>query len=358
MPAHPLQQGMTAALTSAFNSTVSPNLPIGIVHSITSLVTNGAENCILVALTNVAGTVADRGVMPQLLAKQAGGVDFRSLYKKTTRPFLVATASSLSVHWKPSSDPYVSNPFREPRIDNEWVTRRLNKLAGAGDLRTILEHVADNPEHANDVLVQLAHELLARLGKSQVAYNLPPRLTTAFVSALLEQWLNGGSNGARLEHTAIALLRFAGSRLNGTWDEVESHHVNDPKPYDALCVRKGQVVAIAECKDQLVTAEHILQLSVEMAHRGASRGFIFTRAKWIDDRVNIDAAIKSRSVHGFRIDTVEIGEAIRTWLSLIDIDDGSLRSFMNTLIEEMNENGRMEDRRELAILIDKRVLDD
>jgi hypothetical protein len=40
---------------------------------------------------------------------------------------------------------------------------------------------------------------------------------------------------------------------------------------------------------------------------------------------------------------------------MIDLDEQSLPAFMHTLISEMNVNGRIEDRRDLAATIDAMI---
>jgi len=344
---------MKSALQTAFAA--NQNLTTPIDRQIHDLVMHGAENCVLVAMTNIAATAVDPSVLPTLLTRKAGGLDFRSLYKKTTRPVLVDVASSISVSWSPSSDPFVSNPFREDEINQGWVDRRNNKLAGAGHLKEILEFVGGDQAQAQSVLHALAAKVIEKLGMSQVHYNLPPRLTTSFVASLLTQWLSASSSkGARLEHVAIALLRFAGQNLVRAWDEVVSHHVNDPKPFDAICLQRGKPTAIAECKDQVITVSHINQLVAEMGAQGAAKGYLFTRQNWLEqsNMAEISAAIQSKSVFGYRVDIVEISEAIRSWLSIIDQSDAELPAFMSVLTTEMGVNGNLDDRRELASLID------
>src|SRR5687768_7522409 len=102
-----LQNEMLSALRGAFADPANPEwrkLPSEIHDACEGLVKRGSDNCTLVALTNVAGAAADPSVRPQFLAKQAGGVDFRSLYKKTTRSVLVDEAARLTVSHTPSTD--------------------------------------------------------------------------------------------------------------------------------------------------------------------------------------------------------------------------------------------------------------
>lgn len=355
MNANELAELMSLKVSAALAETADPNLPTGVVRAVASLIEAGSTNCALVAFTNVALTTADPTIQTNLLSKQAGGEDSRSLYKKSVRPHLVAKAKEMEVSFIPSEDPYVSNPFREPKVDAGWVAKRKNKLAGAEELRLVLEWVSDNRDHAKSVLISLAQHLTAKLELGKIAYDLPPRMPVSKANSILAQWLAGqSSGGARLEIAATALLRHCATFLAGAWDRVESHQVNDPVPYDQICWRGSKVIALGECKDQEVTIGHIMQLADQMRGRDCERGFIFTRAEWLQksDQSAIDTAIAGRNLLGYRIDIIEIGEAVRSWLPIIDRDDGDVVRFMKTLTTELDLRGELKDRQDLAKLID------
>jgi hypothetical protein len=204
------------------------------------------------------------------------------------------------------------------------------------------------------VLSGLASLKLEQLSASQIQYSIPPRLTTAFVAQAIEQWLTGSNGGKRLENVAVALLRFAGKYIAGGWDSVDSHHVNDPRPYDAVCNRRGLVVALGECKDQPVTGDHVSQLAREMANFGATRGYLFTLDRWLAAAEDIVIAerIRERSIYGYRIDVLDVIDAVRTWLPFLDQADDVLPAFMRELTTELDQHGLLEDRRALATILD------
>jgi len=351
---------MQQILQGAFSDAATPErgaLPNAVADACATLVTGGSETCRLVALTVIAGTAAEPRAKPDVIQEGAGGWDFRSLYKSAIRPVLVATAKNASVAWDPSVDPFVSNPFREARIDQDWVTRRKNKLPGAASLLAIVQHVATEPQQARLVLTELAAHELERLGRLRVNYRIPQRLTTSIVEQIVDTWLKGGVGGRRLESASVALLRCAGTRLRDGWDDVESHHVNDPRPYDALCRTDGVVRAIGEVKDMPIKLVHVEQLAKELASHGAIRGYLFTQRKWWPhhaetERDRIEAFIRDRSVLGLRIDVVDIMEIVRVWLALIDQDDRTLPDFLTMLKDELERHGLPEDRRALADVLD------
>jgi SacI restriction endonuclease len=319
-----------------------------------ALVTKGSETSRLAALTAIAGTTADPVIRPNIFQAKSGGVDLRSLYKKAIRPVLIVKAAEINTTWHPSADPFVSNPFREGLIDEEWVTRR--KLPGADQLLIILQYAASNPALAGTILLELAALEFERLLHSKVDYRIPLRLTTAIVTDILQEWLLNDTGGRRLESTAVALLRFAGQQLSAGWHEVESHRVNDPTPYDAICKENGEVRVIGEVKDQALTLNHLRQLAEQMTIHETGRGYIFTHKLWwpSNPETETDAItefIRDRSVLGQRIDVIDIMEAARVWLALIDQDDEALPTFIKILTAELDEHALPEDRRAIADLL-------
>lgn len=335
-----------------------PPLSDRIVLACEALVAGGAETCRLVALTVTSATAADSGVPPDKIQAGAGGRDFRSLYKEAIYPVLLAVASRSNAPWQPSRDPFVSNPYREPSIDAAWLARRKNKLAGAEALLTVVGHVAAEPHDAAAVLYCLARFELALLENSVVIYRIPPRLSTAVTIGLLARWLNEDRGGRRHEGASVALLRFAGPHLRIGWDVVESHHVNDPAPYDALCKADGVVRAVGEVKAQAIAVDQIRQLAIQMDTYRAPRGYLFTRASWLPredtaDAIAIAAFLKDQDSLGRRIVVMDVLEAVRLWLPLLDQQDGTLPAFVRMLAEELDSHALIADRRALARLLEE-----
>jgi hypothetical protein len=319
-------------------------------------VTGGAETCRLVALTVVSAAAADPNVRPDIIQVTAGGIDFRSLYKEAVRPVLIAAAAQRSAPWQPSQDPFVSNPFREPSIDAAWVQRRTTRLPGAAALLEIVSHVLAAPPDAGPVLTCLALYELALLEKSVVIYRIPLRLSSRVVVSLLAEWLAGDAGGRRLESASIALLRYAGLHLRSGWDNVESHHVNDPTPYDALCKANGVVRAVGEVKAQPITQRQLRQLADQMGAHQARRGYLFTRNIWLPDGMESEAIasfLRDQDGLGRRIDILDVLETARIWLPLMDQHDDALPDFLRALGRELDDHAFAADRRSLARLLEE-----
>lgn len=349
-----LGEAMRTALAAARNMPSEGDLSDTLAQACEDLVAHGKETARLVALTNIAGAAAQSGVDPELLQAQAGGVDFRSLYKRTTRPFLMQIAEEAAVKWTPSADPYVSNPYREARVDAAWVARRGGKLAGAAELHLLLQAAKSDPGSAAPMLARLVACETAKLQAMAIAYRIPPRLTVPILSRLLSDWLDGGTRGARLEIAAIALLRHAGGHLGGLWRDVTSHHVNDPAPYDALCRSGDKVHLVAEVKDQPVQLQHLQNLADQMVEHGAARGLVLTRAAWMpsgEAAQVMDRYLAERTQLGLRLQILDFDAVLTAWLPLLDLDDDSLPGFVRALTQELDHHGALSDRTAFASLL-------
>jgi hypothetical protein len=217
--------------------------------------------------------------------------------------------------------------------------------------------VADAREDAAAVLSHLARHELALLEKSIVIYRIPPRLNVAVVVGLLCHWLADDAGGRRHEGASVALLRLAGMHLRSGWDIVESHHVNDPTPYDALCKADGLVRAVGEVKAQAVTIDHLRQLAAQMDLNQARRGYLFTRSSWVPaqtsaDGVTIKEFLRDQDAMGRRIDILDVLDIARLWLPLLDQRDETLPAFVRLLADELDRHALAEDRRSLARLLE------
>lgn len=221
----------------------------------------------------------------------------------------------------------------------------------------MIDHVIAHRDDAAAALKCLAwHERLL-LEKAAILYRIPPRIGTLAVLGLLNEWLASDIGGRRHEGASVALLRFAGAHLRSGWNEVESHHVNDPIPYDALCRENGTVKAVAEVKAQTVSPDHIRQLAGQMDGQFARRGYLFTRKAWqpevgSEESLLVEDAQRNQDALGRRIDMIDVIEAAKLWLPLLDQSEAALPEFLRTLTGELDQNGNSADRRAFATLLE------
>lgn len=360
MSKNTISDHITAALEKAASQaatvqTSSP-LPQAIQEKISALFTSGTETTQLVGLTNVASVAAKVQSRATLLQAQAGGIDLRSYYKKTTRPFILGLAQLHGVKWNPSADPYVSHPYREDEIDAAWVGRRAGRLPGAADLCDVLQYVDSTPVHADAVLECMVGLLLGKMEERKIDYRIPPRLTVPMVASLADKWLAAGVGGNRLEVFTVAVLRAIGVGLGNIWTEVTSHHINDPTSFDALCMDGAAVRMIVEVKDQPLELNFVDTLVDQAIQLECQRCILVTRAVHVRDGLGqIDQHCADFAALGVRVQTLTVESAIRAWLTLIDVDDTSLPRFVKGLVAELEERGTLEERTDFAHQLRKLV---
>jgi len=328
----------------------APGLPREVAADSAATMSSDSDPLRLVTLTLVAAKAAVPDLDVQQI--QGGDVDFRSRAADTVVPLLAKVADKQKVAYRPSADPFVSNPYREPRIDSDWVDRRRGALRSGGEsLLRILSFLQANPTAADAVLLELAAAQLDRFEAEQVDYQVPSRVTVAMVMGALTDFLAVVAGGSRLERTAVALLRFvAGEEAH--WEQVIGHHGNDAARRDADCLRGGSIVALAESKDQVVTAAHLRQLGDEMTQAGALRGFLFTRAEHAESNaVTLAEVIERRHLLGQRIEVLDVFSTARAWLVLADAEDEDLPRLLRIVCEELDEWADLSSRRDWADIL-------
>lgn len=331
----------------ASGGTNRPAIPTAVVDDCRGLMVADKEPVRLAALTICAAKAAYPTLDVQAI--QGGDMDFRSRAGDTTVPLLREIADSESVAVKLSNDPLVSNPYREPRLDDAWVERRKGATKVMGrHLVNIAEFLQANPHQAADVLAELVADVLDRWGTQKVVYPIPGRVSHAVVMGALRRFLSNVAGGTHLEWLSVALLRFVGEKW-GQWDEVVGHESNDAAPFDAECLLSGALVALAESKDQEVTVGHVRQLLDEMRARGVQRGFVFTRDVHMDpNRNDVAEFIERRHSFGERIAVVDLLATAQAWLALADESDADLPRFLRLVCDELDEWSGLASRREWA----------
>jgi hypothetical protein len=347
-----LQAAFDAELAARENSgTARPNgLDRGIAQDCAAIMASDSDPIRLVALTLFTAKAA----IPthDVHQIQGGDVDVRSRGTHTIVPLVAAVAEAQNVAYRPSVTPFVSNPYREPRIDAAWVARRRGAVGEAGQhLLNVLTFLQANPQQADDVLAELVAAQVDRFELERVAYQVPSRVTVAMVAGALEQFLTVVAGGTRLERSAVALLRFAGEK-SGHWDEVVGHHGNDAAARDADCLRNGTIVALAESKDQEVTEGQVRQLAEEMTNTGAGRGLLFSRRAHLATHASaIAALIERRHLLGQRIEVLDLVETARAWMVLADATDADLPRFLEIVCIELDAWADLPARRDWAEIL-------
>jgi hypothetical protein len=321
----------------AADSTCRPVPPTPVAADAAGLMKADKEPVRVAALTICAAKAAYPTIDTQAL--QGGDIDFRSRATNAVVPLLreITTREKVAINYR--REPLVSNPYREKRLDADWIDGRRGGTdqALAQNLVNIATFLNHNPARADDVLAEIVAEHLDLWGRQRIEYAVPPRVSHALVMKALRELLATSAGGTHLEWVSVALLRFAGERWQ-LWDEVQGHAPNDSLPYDAICLLKGAPVALSESKDIEVTTDQVRQLSYEVHARHVTRGFFFTRdAHLVAHREEIDEFVARRHSFGERIAVLDLLAAAHAWLTLADASDEDLPSFLRLVCDVLDE---------------------
>lgn len=287
-------------------------------------------------------------------SEAAGRWDARSLCSGVVVPWNQDNQSVLGG----SADPYVNNPLRRPRLDEQ--TTALSRPAEWDALLAFLKeasHTSDTPVIERAVR-RCLRSVARRLHRQAVHFGVPPRVSLDQVIELLENYLAAPSNGLRPLAAASALLKVVGSAL-GLFS-VSSQGLNEPDratgaPGDIVCSDlDGKPVLVAEVKDQNLRIVDF-EASLQKARKRDVRNLMFvvprlspSEAERIRERI---AAVWAQGTNVYRTSVPELARPI-----FMLLEERWRHEFLAELGNELNRRSApFSHRQEFADLLD--VLD-
>jgi hypothetical protein len=162
-----------------------------------------------------------------------------------------------------STEPYVNNPLRVPRVSEDHVAAQKNK-DGWMDLCLVLDSIENKQDEkfTSAVFQQVLIEVFRALAETSVQYPVPLRISHPSCVRLTESFLTDRAGGDRVQAVAGALFVLIGKRF-GIYDEVRRAATNAADAATGLvadleCVsRKQGVVLAVEVKDRELTIAQI-----------------------------------------------------------------------------------------------------
>lgn len=267
-------------------------------------------------------------------ADAAGRWDARSLCSKVVVPWDQENQSVLGG----STDPYVNNPLRRPRLDVQLES--LKRRSEWEALVAFLERVS--AERAQSALAQpidrCLRAVLRRLDRQVVHYGVPPRVSLDQMLHVLEIYLRTPSHGLRALAAASALLRTLGAGL-GLFT-VTSQGLNEADSAtgaagDILCAAAdGRTLMAVEVKDRPQTLVDLEAGIAKAREAGVSRllfvvpGVVKKDAEQISRR---RAAAWAQGIDVYGADLVTLAR-----ISFMLVDEVWRREFFNELGAELN----------------------
>ena len=178
-------------------------------------------------------------------AEQQGRWDPRGFCTRIVVPWNQSHNSVLGT----SRDPYVNKPLRRPRLDQQM--RSLMNREEWNSLVSFLTELEDasDSEMVKKAVLRCLQSIARRLGKQEVEYPIPMRISLDHLCDILEQYLTISNGGLRPMVVATALMRTLG-RAYSLFSRVESQGVNEADaatgvPGDVLCYDEDEVLALA-----------------------------------------------------------------------------------------------------------------
>ena len=182
------------------------------------------------------------------------GWDARSLGSKVIAPFNRRQENILGS----SSDPYVGNPMRIPRMARDDQSKK--DVIGWNTLVDILEQVESrgDPNFTEAVFRQVLLEMFRRQRSLRFIYPLPPRISLKGALSLAQRFLQEKSGGDRNLALCGAIFDAIGIHF-GLYAKVDRARINASdeaigQAADLECVNaEGKVVLAVEVKERTLT---------------------------------------------------------------------------------------------------------
>ena len=224
-----------------------------------------------------------------------------------------------------SSDPYVNNPLRRPRLD-EGMDSLNNREEWNALVRLLVDLQADaSPSAVEETMVRCLKAIARRLREQSVEYPVPLRIGLVQLCGLLDRYLEVSDGGLRPLIVTTALMRILGEAFS-IFTRVDSQGVNEADaasgaPGDVLCFGPDEELVLAvEVKGQNLTYVE-LESTIMKARSTGVENILFATPKFASaDRQAIEAKIANEFALGCNVHQTSIIDLVRTAFSLLGED--------------------------------------
>ena len=221
-----------------------------------------------------------------------------------------------------SSDPYVSNPLRQPRVLPNPPSVRSNTLPLWESLHGILNEVQQRND-ADYTLAVFRAVLLAvheKLEGQKFSYPALPRVSVEQILHLIKGILPESREGEHAMSLAAALFTVVGRQF-GLWSEVaraESTAADRATGMvgDLECRQNGRLVYAVEVKEQKITLADVRSFEAKLNSGELREALINAPGVNPSDAERIDRQIRLMWRRGVNLHRLSITDLVRVAMSL------------------------------------------
>ncbi|MDE2968480.1 MAG: restriction endonuclease, SacI family [Chloroflexota bacterium] len=277
-------------------------------------------------LTQLLGKLAD--LKRDLLCLQKGDSDDegesgrwdpRSFCASVVVPWVQKNDSVLGK----STDPYVNNQLRVPRLDSEANRKNQAEWNALTEYLRRIED-SDTPEASVEAAVMdCLRSIAKRASKSRITYPVPFRINLDDLCEMVSKYLATPSGGVRAQGLATALLQTLGEAFS-LFDNVEATGVNEAdsasgKPGDIICYDDdGNVTLAIEVKDRDLTLVEFDNTLNKAQSAGTQRVLFVVPRMSPGDTDQVQDKIKAEWAKGRDIHSIWIVDLIRSTFMLLE----------------------------------------
>lgn len=245
------------------------------------------------------------------------GWDARSLASRVVAPFNQRQENILGA----SSDPYVGNPMRIPRMLRDDPSKK--DVMGWNVLVDVLERVESerNPRFTEAVFRQVLLEMLRRQKSLRFVYPLPPRISLEACLVIAQRFLEEKSGGDRSLALCGALFDAIGIHF-GLYSEVDRARINASdeatgRVADLECIdAERRVILAVEVKERKLTLTDLEGTLRKCRQRRIKDIFFTTPGVRPDEQAALNDRIANAFASGHNVYVFDFLDLARSVLAL------------------------------------------
>lgn len=262
--------------------------------------------------------------------------DPRGFASRVIVPWVSANQNVLGT----SSDPYVSQPLRKPRMEAD-PGKKVKSPDDWKLLYKVLNEVEtkSNTKFTRHRLLQTLRSIRRKLTESTFEFHVPKRISLEQTQAVVNAFLSQGSGGDRGLSVATALFETFG-KFFGLYSEVRRHVINASDASTGLtadieCLDDGKLKLAIEVKERNLTLIDV-RSAILKARQSSISEFLFNTPRTSPgEKLAIDTLIDKTWASGTNLYRLSIDELIQVGLTLTG-EEGR-KHFLTNVGEQLNK---------------------